>query len=120
MMMMMMMKMIIIIIIIIIIISSSSSSSSSICTTYHMSWDSAVGIATAYVLEGREVGVRVSVGRRFDTSNCRPDRVWGLSSLLSNGYRGIYPRSVKLTTHVHLVPKSRKCGSIHSLPHTSS
>jgi hypothetical protein len=27
---------------------------------------------------------------------------------------------VKLTTHLQLVPRSRKCGSIHPLPHTSS
>jgi hypothetical protein len=27
---------------------------------------------------------------------------------------------VKLTTHLQLVPKSRKCRSIHSLPHMSS
>jgi hypothetical protein len=29
-------------------------------------------------------------------------------------------RGVKLTTHLQLVPRSRKCGSIHPLPHTSS
>jgi hypothetical protein len=29
-------------------------------------------------------------------------------------------RGVKLTTHLQLVPRSRKCGSIHQLPHTSS
>jgi hypothetical protein len=29
-------------------------------------------------------------------------------------------RGVKLTTHLHLVPRSRKRGSIHPLPHTSS
>jgi hypothetical protein len=27
---------------------------------------------------------------------------------------------VKLTTHLQLVPRSRKCGSIHPLPYTSS
>jgi hypothetical protein len=29
-------------------------------------------------------------------------------------------RGVKLTTYLQLVPKSRKCGSIHALPHTLS
>jgi hypothetical protein len=29
-------------------------------------------------------------------------------------------RGVKLTTHLQLVPRSRKCDSIHPLPHTSS
>jgi len=37
---------------------------------------------------------------------------WGLHSLLSNGYQGLFPcelsgRSVKLTTHLRLVPRSR-------------
>jgi hypothetical protein len=35
-----------------------------------------------------------------------------LSSLLDRG--------VELTSHLQLVPRSRKCGSIHPLPHTSS
>jgi hypothetical protein len=30
------------------------------------------------------------------------------------------PRGVKLTTHLQLVPRSRKCGSIHPFPHTPS
>jgi hypothetical protein len=34
--------------------------------------------------------------------------------------RGLSGRGVKLTTHLQLVPRSRKCGSIHPLPHTSS
>jgi hypothetical protein len=40
---------------------------------------------------------------------------------------GVHPTSytmdtwgVKLTTHLKLVPRSRKCGSIHPLPYTSS
>jgi hypothetical protein len=41
-------------------------------------------------------------------------------SLLSNGYRGLFPRSTKLTTHLQLVPSSRKCGSMHPFPHTPS
>jgi hypothetical protein len=53
------------------------------------------------------------VGVRIFTSLCRPDRLWGPPSLLSNGYR-------ELTTHLQLVPRSRKYGSNHPLPHTSS
>jgi hypothetical protein len=34
--------------------------------------------------------------------------------------RGKSSRGVKLTTHLQLVPRSRKCGSIHPLPHTPS
>jgi hypothetical protein len=42
----------------------------------------------------------------------RPDRLWGQCSLLSNGYWGPFPqgwsdRGVKLTTHLHLVPRPK-------------
>jgi hypothetical protein len=48
-----------------------------------------------------------------------------LFSNVSNGYRGLFPwrwsgQGVKLTTHLQLLPMSRKCGSIHPLPHTPS
>jgi hypothetical protein len=36
---------------------------------------------------------------------------------VSQGCSGV---GVKLTTHLQLVPRSRKCGSIHPLPHTPS
>jgi hypothetical protein len=53
--------------------------------------DSAVGIATGYGLNDREVGVLVSVGARFFSSERRPSRFWGPPSLLPNGYRGSFP-----------------------------
>jgi hypothetical protein len=74
-------------------------------------------LATGWTAEG--FGVRFSVGLRIFTSPCRPDRFWGPPSLLRNGYRGFSP-AVKLTTQLQLVPRSRKRGSIHSLPHTPS
>jgi hypothetical protein len=82
--------------------------------------DSVVSIATIYGLDDREVGVRVPVGSRIFTSPNRPDRLRGPPNLLSNGYRwvlspGLNGRGVKLTTHLQLVSKSRKCGSIHPL-----
>jgi hypothetical protein len=87
--------------------------------------DSIVGLMTGYWLDDRCVGVRVPVGLRIFSSPRRPDRLWDPPSLLSNGYRGLFPRGqsgqgVKLTTHLQLVPRSRKRGSIHPLPHTPS
>jgi hypothetical protein len=91
----------------------------------YMSRDSAVSIATGYGLDDRGVGARVLVGSRIFTSPCHPDRLWGPPNLLSNGYWGLFSGgksgwSVKLTTHLQLVPRSRKYGSIHPLPHTPS
>jgi hypothetical protein len=87
--------------------------------------DSSVGIATGYGLEDQGVGVRDPVGVRIFTSPSGPDRLWGPLHLLSNGYLGLFPRGlsvrgVKLTTHLQLVPMSRKSGSIYPLPHTPS
>jgi hypothetical protein len=82
---------------------------------------SVVGIATGYGLNGRGVGVRVPEGSRIFPSPRRLDRLWGPPSLLYYGYRGLFlggysGRGVKLTTHLQLVPRSRK----HPLPHTPS
>jgi hypothetical protein len=82
-------------------------------------------VVTCYGLDDRGVGVQVPVGLRIFTSPNRPDRLWGPPNLLSNGYRGLSlreqsGRGVKLTNHLQLVPRSRKCGSIHPLPYTPS
>jgi hypothetical protein len=50
--------------------------------------------------------------KRFFSAQLREDRLWGSPSLLSNEYREIFRqrqrrRSVKLTIHLHLLPRSR-------------
>jgi hypothetical protein len=64
---------------------------------------SSVGIGTGWTARG---SIR-DRGKRSFSAPQRPDWLWGQPSLLSNGYRGLSPRGVKLTTHLHLVPKSR-------------
>jgi hypothetical protein len=54
-------------------------------------WDTAVGIANGYGLDGRGDGVQVPVGARF-LSSYRPDRIRGPPNLLSNVYTGLFPR----------------------------
>jgi hypothetical protein len=56
--------------------------------------------------------------KNFCSPRCPPNH-------LSNGYRGLFRRGlsdqcVKPTTHLQLVPSSRKHGSIDPLPHTPS
>jgi len=51
----------------------------------------------------------------------RPHRLWDPPSLRSNGYQGLFPlgqrgRGVKLTTHLHPVPRSRVHGILPPLP----
>jgi hypothetical protein len=56
-----------------------------------VSRDSVVSIATGYWLGDRGVGVWVPVGSEIFFSPYRPDRLWGPSNLLSNGYWRFFP-----------------------------
>jgi hypothetical protein len=60
--------------------------------TVNKSQDSIVSIVTGFKLDGQGLTVQVPVGEIFFSSPCHPDQSWGLPSLLSNGYQGLFPR----------------------------
>jgi hypothetical protein len=87
--------------------------------------DSAVGIATSYGLDDRGGSEFESRwGQEFSYLNV----VETVSGAYPDSYTrgtGLFPLGVKrpgceLTIHLQLAPRSRKCGSIHILPHTPS
>jgi hypothetical protein len=87
--------------------------------------ESHVGTMTRYRVDGRGVGVQAPVGARFFSSPHHPNWFWMVPSLLFSWYQGLFPwgqsgQCVKLTTRLHIVLRSRICGSIHPLIHTSS
>jgi hypothetical protein len=53
--------------------------------------DSIVGTATAYGLDDRGVGVRVSVGSRIFSSPSRPDRFWAHPAFYPMGTGSSFP-----------------------------
>jgi hypothetical protein len=61
---------------------------------------------------GRVKNFLFSASSRLALGSTQPPIQW-ISWALSPGYSD---RGVKLTTPLHLVPRSRKCGSIHPLP----
>jgi hypothetical protein len=86
-----------------------------------LSRESVVGTATGYGLDDRGVVVRVPLGARIFSSPGRPDRLWGPPNLLTNGYGGSFHEGKAagtLITHLQLVSRSRKCGSIYPLSHS--
>jgi hypothetical protein len=83
--------------------------------------DSVVGIATGYGLDDRGVGVRVPVGSRLFSMSSRP--ALGSTQALIQWAPGALSPGVKrpkLTTHLQLVLRPRKCVSIHPLSHMPS
>ena len=68
-----------------------------------MGRDSSVGIATRYGLDGPEIEFRWGGGKIFRT---RPDRPWGLPSLLYIGYR-VFPGGKAAGTWCYHTPPSK-------------
>ena len=65
--------------------------------------------------------VQVTAGARFSSFPRRPDRLWGPSSLLLNGYPWLFlwvqsSRWIRLAIHLYLVPRLRMSGAISLLP----
>jgi hypothetical protein len=86
-------------------------------------WQIPASYRYSYGLDGR--GSIPSREKRCLCTPQRQERLWDSPILLSSGYRVLFPwrksgRGLKLTAHLHLVPRSRKCGLIHPLPHTPS
>jgi hypothetical protein len=80
-------------------------------------------IVTDYGIDDRAIQFRSPAeARGFFLQPLCPDQLWGPPSLLSSGYRGSSPQGVKrgrgvmLTTHPHLVPRSRMSRSYTSSP----
>jgi hypothetical protein len=84
---------------------------------------SSVSIVSDDGMDDRAIVVRSPVeANYFSSSLLCPYRLWGPPNLLYNGYRGLLSpgvkrgRGVTLTSHPHLVPKSRMSRS-YTLPH---
>jgi hypothetical protein len=79
---------------------------------YSSCWDSSVGIATSHQLDGSSL---IPSTARFFSSPDHPDQLWGHPASYPMATGGSFPGgggeysggSVKLTTHLHLVPRSR-------------
>jgi hypothetical protein len=76
--------------------------------------DCSVGIVTRLrAARLRSRGSTPSKVKRFFSSTQHPDGLWGPPSFAYNGYRQLFPRGwsgrgVKVTIHLHLVPRLRK------------
>jgi hypothetical protein len=85
------------------------------------SQDSAVGIATGYDMDDRQVWVRIPVGSRIFSSPRRPDRIRPPPPSYPMVTGALSPRVKRHGREAHRsppvsVPRSRKCGSTYTSP----
>jgi hypothetical protein len=83
------------------------------------SWGSSVSIVSDYRLDDR-VSI-LGKGKGFFHSPPCPDRLWGLPSLVSKGYRGPFPvvkscQGLTLTTHPQLLRGQEWVGAASPVP----
>jgi hypothetical protein len=65
------------------------------CTTSSLCYSRipvAVGVAAAYGIHDGGIRIRLPVGSRMFSSPQSSDCLWGPIGLLTNGYRGLFPR----------------------------
>jgi hypothetical protein len=82
--------------------------------------DNAVGIATGYGLDDREVGVRVPVGSRILYSPRCPDRFWARLASYPTLSPGVKRSGREAGHSPPTIAEVKICGSIYPLPHTPS
>jgi hypothetical protein len=86
------------------------------------SWVSSVSIVSDYRLDDRATRVHSKAQAKDVSFGLCPDQLWGPPSLLSSRYQQVLSPGVKcsqgvmLTTHPHLVPRSKMSRSILPLP----
>jgi hypothetical protein len=74
------------------------------CTLHKYDWSQDSSISIVIRLLARQLRFDIS-GVRLLPSPQYPDWLWGTLSLLSSQYQGWSSWSVKMTTHLHLVPR---------------
>jgi len=72
-----------------------------------------VGVPTDKTI--REVRISAK-GRDFSFPN-HADRPWGPFSLVFNAYRDLFPRGLRLATHLHIRPTLRMSGALPPFPY---
>jgi hypothetical protein len=82
-------------------------------------WSSSVSILVGYRLNDQRIRIRFSVGAEILLCTTIARSAWVSCSLMSNGYQGLFPWSLKITTHPILLPKVEKDKAVSPFSHPS-